>query len=231
MTEEEKISQGAVKYIKAHRKELIEKFITSGNCKPAQNPFSIFMAGSPGAGKTEFSKNLIEANKYKNKPVRIDADEIREILTVVGYNGSNSFLFQEACAVGVNKLHDYCLSKKLNFILDSTFVYGKYRENIKRSLDKGRKITIFYIYQDPKVAWDFVQKREVLEGRNIGKEVFRDSFHKSKDNVNDVMQGFGNMVELNLVIKDSNNGIEKVYFNIQNIDNYLKIKHNRNFLK
>ena len=47
------------------------------------------MAGSPGAGKTEYSKRFVDGVKKDTGAsiVRIDGDEIREILPQ--YNGSN----------------------------------------------------------------------------------------------------------------------------------------------
>ena len=41
---------------------------------PDAEPVSIFMAGSPGAGKTEASKALVR--EFRD-PVRIDPDELR----------------------------------------------------------------------------------------------------------------------------------------------------------
>lgn len=90
MTEEEKYqSEQAKLFIKQHADLLIETFANPKIYLEDAHPVSLFMAGSPGAGKTEISKRLIE--KFSNKPVRIDADEIRELIP--GYTGANSYLF------------------------------------------------------------------------------------------------------------------------------------------
>lgn len=48
------------------------KLITDSGVQPEAEPAAIFMAGLPGAGKTEFSKRLIE---FSDVPfVRIDMD-------------------------------------------------------------------------------------------------------------------------------------------------------------
>jgi len=99
------------------------------------------MAGSPGAGKTEVSKRLIE--EFENKPVRIDADEIRQMFD--GYTGTNAHIFQSACTMGVNKLYDYALERRFNVILDGTFAYAKALENVGRSLCRNREVRIYYL--------------------------------------------------------------------------------------
>lgn len=214
----------AIGFIKANKKLLIEKFVDLDIYKSVDSPETIFMAGSPGAGKTEFSKNLIkEINK---KILRIDADEIREIIP--GYTGTNSNDVQAAAAIGVEKLHDYVLKKKLNVIMDGTFAnYDVSYKNVKRSVDKNRDVTIFYIYQEPEVAWDFTKKRERLEGRSIPKDVFIKIFFDSRNNVNKIKEVFKNKVKIFLVVKDYNNAddVEKSKFNIDNIDNHLKMEY------
>ncbi len=177
------------------------------------------MAGSPGAGKTEFSKNLIK--EVGPSVVRIDPDEIRDEL--LQYNGGNAHLFQSAVKIGVDKIYYFALKNKQNFILDGTFAnFSKALENINRCLEKRDFIEIFYIYQDPLIAWDFTKKREVIEHRHIGKEIFINAFFSSKDNVNKVKQLFPNKVKLNLVIKDFKNDLESLKLNVEKIDFHLK---------
>ena len=100
------------------------------------------MAGSPGAGKTEFSKHLIT-----------DAN------------------FDVSC------------------------------KNIERSLNKRRHTHIFYVYQEPKIAWEFTKAREAMEGRRVPMETFVDAFFKAKENVERIMEEFGKNIKLFLVEK------------------------------
>lgn len=86
------------------------------------NPSSYFMAGSPGAGKTEYSKSLIQILTEKEperKIVRIDADEIRDWLPQ--YDHKNALLVQRAASLGVEKVLDCVLKNHQDFILDATF--------------------------------------------------------------------------------------------------------------
>src|ERR1700722_11811713 len=97
--EEKTIHDQANDFITANKQELIDKFITKKN--PLQLGFiTIFMAGSPGAGKTEFSQRYmpliltkkdeklsklllskgIDIESFDSLFVRIDVDEIRAFL-------------------------------------------------------------------------------------------------------------------------------------------------------
>lgn len=81
------------------------------------------------------------------------------------FTGTNSEIVQGASAlgVGVEKLYDSALKNKQNLILDGTFAaYDKSFSNVQRSLKRGRVVEIFYLYQDPRIAWDFTKKREEL---------------------------------------------------------------------
>lgn len=90
----------------------------------------------------------------------------------------------------------------------------------------------FIKYLDPIVAWGFTKLREKEEGRKITKEVFIDSLFKAKENVNRIKKIFGNKIEIWLVEsvfhpnKTKNIIARSTKFNIDNIDNHLKIKYN-----
>lgn len=221
------ISQDAVNFIKANRLKLCEEFASINKYPPVLNPSAYFMAGSPGAGKTEYSKSFIKQLEIKHparKIVRIDADEIRD--WVPQYDHTNSAEIQRAAALGVEKLLDCVLRQDQDFLLDATFaLYDKSLQNITRCLHKGRKVGITYIYQDPKVAWDFTKKRETLEGRRVPKHTFIDAFFKAKENVDRIKQELGSNIELELIIKNVEQKTEKSYFNIERVDNYLKISY------
>jgi len=228
--EETRLKKESITFIKSHRRELCDKFANLTDYPPSDKPFSIFMAGSPGAGKTEFSISFIKNNYTeidKNiKVVRIDADEIRK--EIPHFNGKNSYIVQSAAALGVEKLFDHVQDKKQNVLIDSTFADLKIaRSNVKRALDKRRKAAIFYLYQDPVLAWGFTKKREKLEGRYVPKNMFIDAFLSAKDNVNRIRLEFANRIELNLVIKNFENRVEKTHLNIEKVDNYLKIRYNK----
>ena len=222
------ISDNAKDFIKKEKRTLIKKFANLEKFPSIKKPFSFFMAGSPGAGKTEFSKRLIEM-MIPIPIVRIDTDEIKEF--VPQYNGKNSDVVQGAASIAVDNLNYYTLKHKQNSIMDGTFAnYNVAYRNITNCLNKKRRISIFYLYQDPLIAWDFTRKRERLEGRYIPKEAFIDAFFKARENVQLIKHEFGEKVRLNLVIKNKENDIEKIEFDINNIDNIIKIRYNKNSL-
>lgn len=216
-----KDSEDAKKFIKKNKSLLFEKFASDKIYKPNNKPISLFMAGSPGAGKTEYSKRFIE--KFDSDMVRIDADDIREIIPQ--YNGANSDVVQGAASIAVDILYSYTLKSKYNLLLDGTFAkFNIAYRNIERSVNKNRKVAIHYIYQDPIVAWEFTKKREKLEGRKVPKEVFIESFLNAKNNVVKIKSIFKDKIKVYLVIKDYSNNIKESYLDVH-IDSYLKIKY------
>lgn len=216
-----KDSEDAKRFIKKNKSLLFEKFASDKIYKPNDKPISLFMAGSPGAGKTEYSKRFIE--KFDSDIVRIDADDIREIIPQ--YNGANSDVVQGAASIAVDILYNYSLKNKYNLLLDGTFAkFDIAYRNIERSINKNRKVAIHYIYQDPIVAWEFTKKREKLEGRKVSKEVFIESFLNAKNNVVKIKFIFEDKIKVYLVIKDYSNNIKESYLDVH-IDSYLKIKY------
>lgn len=225
-------SEQAKEYIKQHKQLLFDKFANPAFCHSARIPSTIFMAGSPGAGKTEFSKNLIERFERHliEGFVRIDADDIREVIP--GYDGSNTDIFKVASFIGVDILYNYVLDNKFNAVIDGTFAnYEKAFKNIERALKRKRVVDVFYIYQDPVIAWDFTKKREKLEGRSIPLDFFVDSFFLAKENVNRIKLLFKKEVDLHLVVKDYRNKIENIEIDIEIVDSYLKIGYTKEELR
>ncbi len=214
-----KLGEEAHNYIAHHKNELIKHFADPGIFKKVEYPVSLFMAGSPGAGKTEVSRNLVK--RFETKPIRIDADEIRAICK--GYSSNNAHLFQRAATKGVNILFDYALHNNIHAIIDGTFAYGNAMKNIRRSLGRERIVELWFIYQDPLKAWDFTKIREAVESRHVDKDVFIRSFLKAKENTMQVKNVFGDNVELNLLIKNIDNSNSQLHLNIKSeeLDRYI----------
>ena len=215
--EEQMISDEAFRYVKDNSEEIIKKF--AGQSVPVATPVSLFMAGSPGAGKTEVSKGLMR--QFETVPVRIDADEIRPLCPE--YTGANAHLFQRAATKGVHILYDYALHKKPHLILDGTFAYSDSVKNIQRSLDYGRKAELWFVYQDPRMAWEFTKARETLQARHVSKDVFIKTFLMAKENTKQAKMHFGTLLTLNLLIKNTDNTDGRMQLNIPHdqLDPYM----------
>lgn len=218
-------SKKAIKFAKQNKNRIAKELTDPKIYTPEKTPISVFMAGSPGAGKTEFSKNLIDIlEKDKERHVvRIDGDDVRSLIP--GYTGDNSYLFQGAISIVVEKMHDLVLHNKQSFVLDGTFSkYEKAVENIERSIKKQRPIFIFYVYQKPEVAWRFTEVRETAEGRHIPKEAFITQFMGARETIEKVIDTFGENIAVFLVTKDfEKNTLENIYIvdKKSQIDQYI----------
>lgn len=165
--DEERIEQDAIRFAKANRTEIARRLADPALYVPEEHPVSVFMAGSPGAGRTEASIELLKVKGAEGSRIlRIDPDELRAELP--GYTGANAWLFQRAVTPLVERIHDLALKQKQSFLLDGTLAsYEVAARNVGRSLGKARTVQILYVYQEPELAWRFVQARESAEGRRI----------------------------------------------------------------
>ena len=226
--EEQAIAKKAYEHAKKIKNGFSEEYTNKATYKPEDRPVSVFMSGSPGAGKTELSKQLLSRYETREdrKILRIDPDEFRNEFKECGYDGKNSFLFQRAVSLLVEKIHDLALKNRQSFILDGTL--SKYEvayKNIKRSLKKERFVQILYVYQEPMQAWQFVQAREAIEGRNITPEHFVSQYFDARRVVNSLKDEFGKHINIDLLVKnvDGSNGLYKAGVDV--IDNHIPEKY------
>lgn len=226
----------AIQEIRSKKKLIVKKFANPTIYVPVKHPFTIFMAGSPGAGKTEFSRNFNPMSfQYDSSAqiVRIDPDEIRKMLPQ--FKGHNSDEVQQATTIGVEKIFDHVQQHSQNVIVDTTFSdFAKAKSNIERSLSRRRKVGIFYIHLDPKIAWLFTKAREKKEGRSVNKKFFIDAYFQAKENVNKIKSLYPE-IEVNLIEKIHTNNndnpiIIDTKLNIDKIDNYINFIYNRKTL-
>ncbi|MEY3784638.1 MAG: hypothetical protein RLZZ230_960 [Candidatus Parcubacteria bacterium] len=215
------ISEKAVVFANKRKKEIARRLTNVKMFNPDIYPISVFMAGSPGAGKTESSLRLIEVVSAKSAVLRIDLDEYRKYFS--DYNGANSELFQAGCSIIADKVHDFALKNNQSFVFDGTFTnLERSIQNIKRSLNKKRGVFILYVYQDPVQAWNFVLKRAERDGRFIPKEAFINKYFTARENVNMVKSIFGSSVQIDLVVKNIDGTDFRYKENIASIDSHLK---------
>lgn len=215
---------------KAMKKKLAKSMID--HLPEEESAVSVFMAGSPGAGKTETAKSMISQFRQEHdvEVVHIENDELRKEFE--DYQGFNSSLFQRPATLLVEAIHDRALKKKVSFLLDSTLSsFDKAKSNIERSLKKNRYILIIFVYQDPEQAWCLVKAREVVEGRRVPAEVFVNQFLESQRVVSELKRLFTNQIDIIFMEKNLDGTREKPYFNVSDIDALLGKKYNRTSLE
>lgn len=176
-------------------------------------PLTIFMAGAPGAGKTEASKEI--ASQFNI--LRVDPDDFRGNLP--GYDGSNSRLFQGGVSLIVERVFDRLVKSRKSFLLDGTSAnLKKVRSNIQRALQKGRLVRLWYVYQDPLTSWEFVQAREIVEGRGIPLESFIDQYFNSRLVVNEMKKEFGDDLSIDVLVKDFTDPDPEFHEDVASVD-------------
>jgi predicted ABC-type ATPase len=220
MTDPEvRIAEKAAEFAKANRKAIARRLTDEAIYSPESEPVSVFMAGSPGAGKTEASIELIE--RFTGWPIlRIDPDELRDEFP--DYGGSNAWLFQTAVARLVDAVLDQAFHKDLSFVLDGTFSsYEVARKNVLRALDRGRRVQLLYVYQDPMLAWSFVQAREAAEGRRIRPEHFVQQYFGAREVVNRLKSELGTEIHVDLLMKNNDNSHRFYRAGVDQIDSHI----------
>lgn len=228
--DDDSLRKQALQWVRDNKADLFSEVIAESNYLPETDeypPAASFMAGTPGAGKTEVSKRFLE--KFTATPIQIDADDFRR--KIPGYNGSNSHIIQPAAALAVDKVLEKVFEKKYSFMLDGTFAIRKAIENLKRASRRNYTLQIFFVYQDPLQAWGFTKIREKTEGRYVPKEAFINSYFAARENVLKAKQLFGDKLTLFMIVKDYMSGTETIYDDVSDIDQYLPKIYNKDQLE
>ncbi len=231
MTGDEQIRQRAIEFARAHKKEIARDLTDPARFPPDAVPVSVFMAGSPGAGKTEASERLIERLSSDGRSVlRIDADDLRG--RFAEYNGKNSSLFQSATSIIADRMQDMAMDQCQSYVFDGTLSnLERARENIQRCLDHERVVQILYVYQDPLQAWKFVLARELKDGRTIPQDSFIDQYFRAHNNVNTLKNEFGSKIRVDLIVKNIDGSDFSYRENIDLIDSYITERYTQDTLR
>jgi predicted ABC-type ATPase len=212
---DEDIIERAFEQIKSMKHTLPNKVLDYKNNKANK---IIFMAGSPGAGKTEVAKWL----EKKLSVDSIDTDEIRKFCD--DYNGIKSHLFQKASSRGVSILINYAFKNNISFILDGNFAeYDIQKQNIERALKHNYDVEINYIYRPFDVAKKYTEIREMKTGRKVPDDVFLKKSLGAVDTVNNFIETIKvnfydltkNKIIENISKKKFNDLLEKDLINLQ----------------
>lgn len=232
MVLDEAVTKKAVAFAKKNKKVIAKRLTDPLKFFPEENPVSVFMAGSPGAGKTEASKRLLGYEGINGSSIiRIDPDELRAEFE--DYNGKNSHLFQYPISILVDKILDNAFKQKQSFLLDGTLAgeFDKLKQNVDRSVKKSRFVQIYYVYQEPLLAWDVVQKREVVEGRKIKRENFITQYFAARVNVKKLKTLFKKDITVDLLMKDYDGSNRFYRINVDDIDSHIPEKYSKDSLE
>lgn len=224
---EDQIAERALAFAKANGKAIACRLADPDRFPGEGSPVSVFMAGSPGAGKTEASIELLRKYETETERIlRIDPDELRDEFPE--YDGSNAWLFQRAVSVLVEKIHDLALSQKQSFLLDGTLSsYVVAEKNIERSLKKNRVVQILYVYQEPQSAWKFVRARESQEGRRIEPQTFVNQYFAARQVVEMLKAKFKQDVKIDLLLKNIDGTHRQYHANVDQIESFVPEKYTR----
>lgn len=215
-------------WIKNHKKDFVKRFIRDSGAEPnPDKPACIFMAGLPGAGKTEFTQKIITESNIK--VVRIDMDEIATHIAL--YKPENADKFRYGASTLVSAVFDKCAHDKYPFIMDGTMSHDNTMQCISRCINKGYAVKITYIKQDPITAWHFTKARELVERRGIQKDGFIQSYSSTIKNLLSLKQYPDILVDI--IIKDKNNKEGKRIVNVAtaDLDKYVKLEYNNKDLE
>lgn len=231
MTEDEDTEQKAIEFARAHKKEIARELTDPKRFPPDTIPVSVFMAGSPGAGKTESSQRLIERLSGDGHAVlRIDTDDLRERFE--DYTGKNSSLFQAATSIIADKMQDMAIDQRQSYVFDGTLSnLGRTRENIRRCLGHRRIVQILYVYQDPLQAWKFVVARELRDGRIVPRESFITQYFTARDNVNALKRELGSTIRVDLIVKNIDGSDFAYRENVDQIDSHIPERYTEETLR
>lgn len=213
-------------WAKANKKRIAREFVRRVGLKTSDEPVGIITAGLPGAGKTEFTLELLK--QTEDTPLRIDMDEIAQLIE--GYRPQIANKFRGAASEIMNKIYDEVVKQKASFILDGTFASPKAVNNIERAIHKGYKLKVYYIYQQPKLAWEFTQARERIEHRAIDKAGFIDTYYRLHENIIKLSKLKEN-VTISIILKDSENQIGSIIENVTDISQALPLLLSRTKLE
>ena len=211
-----------------NKRKFVMRMIEDAGAVPEVEPAAFFMAGLPGSGKTEISKNLIKDSGVKL--LRIDMDEIAEMLP--GYQPEKADEFRKPATTLLSESFSYALHHKISFLMDGTFGSAQAMKNIERSLKHGFKVQIVYALQDPKIAWQFTVAREKVEHRAIKFDGFVEAYYKTINNIKKAREDFDDLITIDVAIKTIDNKVGEWVRNIKlsEIDSLVKVEYNKDKL-
>ena len=156
-----------------------EKYIELVQNIELHRPRVLFTSGSPGAGKSEVVKSLLEG---RTDLLVLDPDMYREYFD--NYTGDNAPVFTPAATDLLGYFIDRAMRDRYNLVIDTNFIdVGVAKRNIQNALKNNYNVSILYVYMDPIIAWEFVKTRT----RKVDPETFKRNLKKCRTTVMQVM--------------------------------------------
>lgn len=170
--------------VKENREKVVAQFFK--DFPPVNTKLAFFMAGIPGAGKTEFAENTIR----EASPALVPIEHDKLVEYIAGYKPENYYNYRKAGSRLVTEVLKQSLQNGYAFIFDGTLSHVNGIRNIKKALKAGYQIYIVYIIQDAKMAWQLTQAREITKKRAIEREGFVETCNKINQNLLSIFQTF-----------------------------------------
>lgn len=226
------LKEAAVRWARENKSDVAQSVIGSLDAKPTELPSAIFMAGLPGAGKTELAHGLMKMTS--SKVVFLDMDELAQ--KIPNYQAECADEFRAGATILLERLFDVVIAKKLDFILDGTFSGAKALTNIERTLKRGYSVKILYVVQEPEAAWNFTLAREKVEHRAIDLDGFVETYYKVRNNLqglDKMLQEYEDVLSIDLLLKDNQNKLKdwRMDIELDEIDEFVPIEYNKEILR
>lgn len=212
------MNEEIITWARANKKRLVKSYLSSREFESHKTPAVIFMAGVPGAGKTEFARRLIP--QLVNEPIHIDMDEIATHFDM--YRPKIAHLFRAGATIILERLYEQALKQKIDILMDGTLSHPKSVQNIERALKNDYSVRIYFISPNPLTAWQKTKEREYVEERAIDTKGFVETYFKLLENLENIQKTFGNKVPMSLVIKDDDNRLKEIIEEVKDINNFTK---------
>jgi len=201
------IEKQAIKYLKENKELLFSSYLDK--YFPMDEKVAYFTAGPSGAGKTEFIQQFLEVEQNL---LHLDIDTIRSFFASIGYDGSNSDIFQKPASWGVQFLFDEAIKERnLSLVVDSNLSHFQTaKENMVKLLKQNYKIEIFYVYNDLEKCFLYTKKRESVTNRTVPEDVFFKSVVKSRSTTYEIKKLFAKNITLNVIDKRDDSYYEDI---------------------
>ncbi|RJY06014.1 hypothetical protein D5R81_18195 [Parashewanella spongiae] len=87
-------------------------------------------------------------------------------------------------------------------------------------LKRERIVLIIFVFQEPSLAWKFVQAREKVEDRRIQPETFIEQFLGAQSVIRQVKTKYGDAVKVDLLLKNTDDSPKEYRDNIADMEQH-----------